>query len=64
MTKCSSGTTIGISWLNMVCVDTFFAQQSANGGTLYVSGTSVVSAGPSEWIVVAHEIGHSFGRFN
>ena len=56
MTKCSSGSTVGISWLNMVC-----ERGTVQQGDGYVSGTTVSSVNPNEWLVVTHEIAHSFG---
>ena len=60
MTKCSTGSTVGISWLNMVC-QTGVSPQDDGGSTEYVSGTGVSSINANEWMVVAHEIGHNFG---
>ncbi|ORZ38848.1 Metallo-peptidase family M12-domain-containing protein [Catenaria anguillulae PL171] len=65
-TACSSGSTIGLAWLNMVCNSRAFSQAAADGSTEYVSGTGVTASPPSlppdgEWLITAHEIGHNMG---
>ena len=63
MTKCSTGPSVGIAWLNQLCAKTAF-QQNSDGGSQWVSGTAVSSIVPVEWKVVAHEIGHNFGAIH
>lgn len=50
MTKCDSGSVVGLSWLGTVC------EARAN-----IAGANVVTTTSMDYIVVAHEIGHSFG---
>ncbi|KCV72294.1 hypothetical protein H696_01691 [Fonticula alba] len=56
MSRCASGNTVGIAWVNMLCQVRSFAQSSS-----YVSGTAVSTPTSEEWLIVAHEIGHNFG---
>ncbi|KAI8994261.1 Metallo-peptidase family M12B Reprolysin-like-domain-containing protein [Gaertneriomyces semiglobifer] len=60
MTRCSTGSSVGVAWLGMLCAQDAFTQQSPLGPQ-FVSGTGVSAAVPAEWKVVAHEIGHNFG---
>lgn len=56
MSGCPSGTEVGVAWTNTIC------QTNLSGAPgQSVSGTAVTTAGPVEWQVVAHEIGHNFG---
>eukprot|EP00158_Paraphelidium_tribonemae_P008040 Partr_v1_DN28444_c0_g1_i7_m42169 putative Disintegrin len=60
MSNCSTGATIGIAWLNMVCQSGFF-DQTSSAGTEYVSGTGVSTFSNAEFMTIAHEMGHNFG---
>ncbi|CAO3571993.1 unnamed protein product [Mortierella alpina] len=60
MTKCNSGSTVGVAWTNVIC-NTETNSQNTGGQLQYTSGTGVSSVTPNEWMVVAHEIGHGFG---
>ncbi|KAG0224616.1 hypothetical protein BGW42_004979 [Actinomortierella wolfii] len=57
MTRCNSGAVVGIAWTKTVCQMKAVAQN----GNQYTAGTGVSSASPTEWMIVAHEIGHGFG---
>ncbi|KAK9718179.1 hypothetical protein K7432_005694 [Basidiobolus ranarum] len=56
VTRCSTGSKVGVAWLSQTCV-TSATQQDSD----YVSGTGVSSITSTEWKVIAHEIGHNFG---
>lgn len=56
LTFCATGAEVGLAWLGQVCISE--ATQS-QGET--VSGANVVAKTPTEWQVIAHESGHTFG---
>lgn len=59
MSGCPTGTEVGVAWLGTLC------QSDATGsGSQIVSGTAVTTAGPTEWEIVAHEVGHNFGAIH
>jgi hypothetical protein len=62
MTKCNSGPSVGIAWLNELC-SIGSNLQKRQGIAQYVSGTGVSSVVPTEWKVIAHEIAHSINHF-
>jgi hypothetical protein len=66
MTACPNGQEVGVAWLGTLC-KVNSDQQASNGlnelarapsSGQVTSGTGVTSANPSEWQVMAHEIGH------
>ncbi|ELR05157.1 hypothetical protein VC83_03800 [Pseudogymnoascus destructans] len=60
LTTCGTGSAVGLSWLGQACVNT--AQPSTQGGSNdTVSGANVVVKTDTEWLVIAHEVGHTFG---
>ena len=63
LTKCSSGPTVGISWMNKLC-ETSAQSTEKDGKTEWRSGTGVSSISVNEYMVVAHEIGHNFGSMH
>ncbi|KAI9697351.1 MAG: hypothetical protein M1820_007857 [Bogoriella megaspora] len=62
LTNCNSGATVGLAWLGQACVSTAqTANSSTGGGSETVSGANVVAKTNTEWQVIAHETGHTFG---
>jgi len=72
MTACPSGQEVGVAWMGTLCKVN--AEGAGDNGlnslvrkpssTQVTSGTGVTSANPSEWQVMAHEIGHNFGAIH
>ena len=56
LTNCATGAEVGLSWLGQLGVNT--VQKSAGE---IVSGANVVAKTNTEWQVIAHETGHTFG---
>lgn len=56
LTSCSTGPEVGLSWLGQLCV----GDVTSNSGET-VSGANVVAKTSTEWQVIAHESGHTFG---
>ena len=56
MTRCNSGSVVGIAWLGTVC-----ALDVSQSGNTFITAAAVSSASLTEWSTVAHEIGHNFG---
>ncbi|CAG8627135.1 6542_t:CDS:10, partial [Dentiscutata heterogama] len=63
MSKCNTGTKVGIAWLGQLC-QTSASSQSNGTGQAFVSGAGVSTIVKDEWKVVAHEIGHGFGAYH
>ncbi|KAL3421873.1 adam protease adm-b [Phlyctema vagabunda] len=60
LTTCATDTAVGLAWLGQACVTTSQVS-STSGSNETVSGANVVVRTSSEWQVVAHETGHTFG---
>ncbi|MCJ1267460.1 hypothetical protein MMC22_007345 [Lobaria immixta] len=56
LTNCATGAEVGLAWLGQACVNDV---NKGEGET--VSGANVVAKTPTEWQVIAHETGHTFG---
>lgn len=56
LTNCNTGAEVGLAWLGQACVSDV---NQGPGET--VSGANVVARTPTEWQVIAHESGHTFG---
>ena len=56
LTTCQTGAEVGLSWLGQLCV----GDVTSNSGEV-VSGANVVAKTSTEWQVIAHESGHTFG---
>ena len=60
LSTCGTGQAVGLSWLGQACINT--AQPSnSQGSNDTVSGANVVIKTDTEWLVLAHETGHTFG---
>ena len=56
LTNCQTGAEVGLSWLGQLCVN-----DVTNSSGEVVSGANVVAKTSTEWQVIAHESGHTFG---
>lgn len=56
LTNCATGAEVGLAWLGQACVN-----DVNHGSGETVSGANVVAKTPTEWQVIAHESGHTFG---
>ncbi|KAK0872348.1 hypothetical protein LTR87_012457 [Friedmanniomyces endolithicus] len=71
LSTCNTGSAVGLAWLGQACVNTAMKTNgsttgngaSSSSGTETVSGANVVirTQGASEWQIIAHETGHTFG---
>lgn len=69
LSSCATGSAVGLAWLGQACVQTAYAtngSSTSNGAASdgeTVSGANVVvrTGGASEWQVIAHETGHTYG---
>ncbi|KAG9233905.1 ADAM family of metalloprotease-like protein ADM-B [Amylocarpus encephaloides] len=60
LSTCATGSAVGLAWLGQACVVTTQVA-SSDGVNETVSGANVVVRTNTEWQVVAHETGHTFG---
>ncbi len=56
LTNCKTGAEVGLAWLGQACVT-----DVNNAPGEVVSGANVVAKTSTEWQVIAHETGHTFG---
>ncbi|KAI1302829.1 hypothetical protein EDD11_005499 [Mortierella claussenii] len=63
MTLCKTGPVVGIAWTKALC-QMKTQTQNTDGKQQHTAGTGVSSASPTEWMVVAHEVGHNFGAIH
>ena len=56
LTKCNTGAEVGLAWLGQLCVTDI-----TSGSGQSTSGANVVARTSTEWQVIAHESGHTFG---
>lgn len=72
LSTCNTGSAVGLAWLGQACVQTAMTTngtgttgngQSSGSDSETVSGANVVvrTQGASEWQVIAHETGHTYG---
>lgn len=58
LTSCVLGPAVGNAWLGQVCFNGAINGQREGEVS---SGANVVVKVPNEWLVIAHEVGHTFG---
>lgn len=62
LTNCNSGSAVGLAWLGQACVREAVSAPGANGGgNETTTGANIVAKTPTEWQVISHETGHTFG---
>lgn len=63
LTNCNTGSAVGLAWLGQACVHNSQTAPSSNssGQQETVSGANVVAKTSTEWQVIAHETGHTYG---
>ncbi|KAL1648838.1 hypothetical protein SLS58_002018 [Diplodia intermedia] len=60
LTNCPTGQAVGLAWLGQACVQGSMGENSTSGSET-VASANVVARTNTEWQVVAHETGHTFG---
>lgn len=60
LTTCGTGSAVGLAWLGQACTEGSTDNGSGSSGET-VAGANVVVRTPTEWQVIAHETGHTFG---
>jgi hypothetical protein len=61
LSTCNTGAEVGLAWLGQLCNSGTTTSQDTSGNTQQVSGANVVVRTSTEWQVIAHETGHTFG---
>ncbi|KAF2141306.1 uncharacterized protein K452DRAFT_327015 [Aplosporella prunicola CBS 121167] len=61
LTTCNTGSAVGLAWLGQACVQGAQSSNSTSGETETVAAANVVARTNTEWQVIAHETGHTFG---
>ncbi|KAJ4989330.1 disintegrin [Stagonosporopsis vannaccii] len=59
LSTCNTGSAVGLAWLGQACVQG--SQQNSGSTTETVAGANVVIRTATEWQVIAHETGHTYG---
>ncbi|KAF2017415.1 zincin [Aaosphaeria arxii CBS 175.79] len=60
LTTCNTASAVGLAWLGQACTKGASANGAGSSGET-VAGANVVVRTPTEWQVIAHETGHTFG---
>lgn len=58
LTTCGTGSAVGLAWLGQVCVQ---GSTSPENGNETIAAVNVVVHTSTEWQILAHETGHTFG---
>ncbi|KAM4059960.1 metallo-peptidase family M12 domain-containing protein [Hirsutella rhossiliensis] len=61
LTRCSTGSAVGLAWTGQLCREGAESNQAANEK---VASANVVVGTDTEWQIFAHESGHTFGAFH
>ncbi|ORY12350.1 ADAM 8 precursor [Clohesyomyces aquaticus] len=62
LSTCNTGSAVGLAWLGQICQNGSGANSTdLSGNTETVSGANIVIRTSTEWQVIAHETGHTFG---
>jgi len=62
LTTCNTDNAVGLAWLGQVCQQGARANQGdGSDSNETISSTNVVVRTQTEWQVIAHEVGHTFG---
>ncbi|KAF2993690.1 Acetyl-coenzyme A synthetase 2-like, mitochondrial [Curvularia kusanoi] len=59
LSTCNTGSAVGLAWLGQACVKG--SQQNSGSNSETVAGANVVIKTSTEWQVIAHETGHTYG---
>lgn len=60
LTNCNTGSAVGLAWLGQACTHGSQADNTTGQGET-VSGANIVAKTPTEWQVISHETGHTYG---
>lgn len=61
LSKCPTGSAVGLAWLGQACMTGAQGNNGTDNEDEVVAGANVVIRTSTEWQVIAHETGHTFG---
>lgn len=61
LSKCNTGSAVGLAWLGQICHQGSQTNPIQGGGNETIASANVVVRTGTEWQVIAHETGHTFG---
>ncbi|CAI6252199.1 unnamed protein product [Periconia digitata] len=61
LSTCNTGSAVGLAWLGQACTSGSSNTNSSQGAAETVASANVVVKTLTEWQVIAHEVGHTFG---
>lgn len=62
LTTCATDSAVGLAWLGQVCQQGSRPNEGSDSASNEtIASTNVVVRTPTEWQVIAHEVGHTFG---
>tara|TARA_R110002003_G_scaffold41_3_gene2830 strand:+ start:15573 stop:18047 length:2475 start_codon:yes stop_codon:yes gene_type:complete len=59
LSTCNTGSAVGLAWLGQACTEG--SQRNSGSSAETVAGANVVIKTSTEWQVIAHETGHTYG---